>query len=117
MTNEELDLIDPIDIDSIDSYLTKDKSLAKKRRFDVTKALRKRSIAHSYALFVYTGWYDNLHQYSKNKIHCSCPVCGSRGVRVPNTCSRYGKKTYTMSDKKKIDSMRYQLAEDIKEIA
>ena len=41
MTNEELDLIDPIDIDSIDSYLTKDKSLAKKRRFDVTKALRK----------------------------------------------------------------------------
>lgn len=133
MTNEELDLIDPIDIDNIDSYLTKDKSLAKKRRFDVTKALRKRSIAHSYALFVYTGWYDNLHQYSKNKIHCSCPmcaaktnnkrnksrgpVCGSRGVRVPNTCSRYGKKTYTMSDKKKIDSMRYQLAEEIKEIA
>ena len=21
------------------------------------------------------GMYNNLHQYSKNKIHCSCPMC------------------------------------------
>ena len=85
MTNEELDLIDPINIDSIDSYLTKDKSLAKKRRFDITKALRKRSIAHSYALFVYTGWYDNLHQYSKNKIHCSNKICRTTPISVFNS--------------------------------
>lgn len=24
------------------------------------------------------GWYDNLHQYSKNKIHCSCPMCSAK---------------------------------------
>ena len=24
------------------------------------------------------GWYDNLHQYSKNKIHCSCPMCSTK---------------------------------------
>ena len=26
------------------------------------------------------GWncYDNLHQYSKNKIHCSCPLCAAK---------------------------------------
>ncbi len=22
--------------------------------------------------------YDNLHQYSKNKIHCSCPMCSAK---------------------------------------
>lgn len=24
------------------------------------------------------GMYSNLHQYSKNKIHCSCPWCSPR---------------------------------------
>ena len=24
------------------------------------------------------GMYDNLHQYSKNKIHCSCPMCSTK---------------------------------------
>lgn len=24
---------------------------------------------------IYWLWYDNLHQYSKNKIHCSCSEC------------------------------------------
>lgn len=39
------------------------------------KALRKRRI--SKAVF---GWeyYDNIHQYSKNKIHCSCPDCSTK---------------------------------------
>ena len=22
--------------------------------------------------------FDNLHQYSKNKVHCSCPLCQSK---------------------------------------
>ena len=40
------------------------------------KALRKKRISDSW------GWsspyYDNLHQYSKNKIHCSCGMCSSK---------------------------------------
>ena len=27
-------------------------------------------------------WYDNLHQYSKNKIHCSCPLCRPSGEKA-----------------------------------
>ena len=63
------------------------------RRYkNYTKAKRKRKIdlvSHwwpaNYAnLFNYAmresriGWYDNLHQYSKNKIHCSCPMCSAK---------------------------------------
>jgi hypothetical protein len=43
------------------------------------KALRKRRIARE---VYYDGdthpYYNNLHQYSKNKIHCSCPVCSEK---------------------------------------
>ena len=45
------------------------------------KALRKRRLSN----IVYHSWqddewqyYDNLHQYSKNKIHCSCPICSAK---------------------------------------
>ena len=40
------------------------------------KALRKRRITREKD----KDWeyYDNLHQYSKNKIHCSCPYCNSK---------------------------------------
>lgn len=108
-------------VENFENYLEKDKSLAKKRYHDVTKAIRKRNIAHSYSLFAFSGWYDNLHQYSKNKIHCSCPmcsvktntsiykskgpVCGGRGLRMPMTNKRYGKKNYCISDRKQIDKL------------
>ena len=39
------------------------------------KALRKRRIARECCDWDY---YDNLHQYSKNKIHCSCPACQTK---------------------------------------
>ena len=50
------------------------------------KALHKRRIARE----IYRYWkrygtdddnweyYNNLHQYSKNSIHCSCPACSSK---------------------------------------
>lgn len=45
-----------------------------------TKALRKRRICRE----VYgSDFYDNLHQYHNNKIHCSCPKC--RGERNNNS--------------------------------
>lgn len=48
---------------------------AERRHNDIVKALRKRNICRNYY-----GWeyYDNLHQYSKNKIHCSCPMCSTK---------------------------------------
>ena len=46
-------------------------------------AIRKRRIARE----IYRAWhwgeigweyYPNLHQFSKNKIHCSCPICSAK---------------------------------------
>jgi hypothetical protein len=56
------------------------------------KALRKKRIAEE----IYGGYYDNLHQYSKNKIHCSCPLCSAKTKR--------GSK---ISDLRKIQSLEY----------
>lgn len=52
------------------------------RDVSIRKALRKRRLADR----IYRCWhedddwhyYNNLHQYSKNKIHCSCPMCSTK---------------------------------------
>lgn len=50
------------------------------RKMSIRKARRKKRIADEiYSTNKEFPWYDNLHQYSKNKIHCSCPLC--RGER------------------------------------
>ena len=59
--------------------MEKRNSSAYNRDVSRRKALRKRRIAEE----VYYGgkehpYYDNLHQYSKNKIHCSCPCCSTK---------------------------------------
>lgn len=115
------------------------------RRYkNYTKARRKRDIdlnshwwpANYAALFNYEvreqriGWYDNLHQYSKNKIHCSCPMCSAKtntrkskgngpvSSRYANhhfgtSNERYGKKNYKVSDKKKIQKLNYDYKENM----
>ena len=53
---------------------------ARNREVSYRKALRKRRIAreiYSYGDYI-CEYYDNLHQYSKNKIHCSCPLCSAK---------------------------------------
>ena len=43
------------------------------------KALRKKRITeHYYWHRNGEPYYDNLHQFSKNKIHCSCPMCSQK---------------------------------------
>ena len=44
------------------------------RRISETKAKRKKKIAEN----GYFPYYEHLHQYSKNKIHCSCPMCATK---------------------------------------
>ncbi len=49
---------------------------AERRHNDWTKAWRKRHISDQYACWgPDEHWYPYVHQYSKNKIHCSCGVC------------------------------------------
>ena len=51
------------------------KTRAERRRIDRNKAARKKNICETHYGFSY---YDNDHQYSKNKIHCSCPLCSAK---------------------------------------
>lgn len=80
---------------------------AEQRHYNASKARRKQNIARK----VY-GWdyYDNLHQYSKNKIHCSCPSCSCKTrKRIKNG---YGKIYFPpVSDQKRIDEMEYEVKE------
>lgn len=73
--------------------LEKNRKRQQRRKMDFTKAVRKKKISESIGIF----YYDNLHSYSKNKIHCSCPLCAFSGE--------------TASDKRKRIKMEYSLKE------
>ena len=47
-------------------------------------------------------FYKNLHEYSKGKIHCSCPMCSAKTRR----------NGYKISDLRKIDSLQSSLDEE-----
>ena len=94
------------------------------RRISIIKALRKRRIDHEvYCQYYYrgtekdpnAGFYKNLHQYSKNKIHCSCPMCSSKtrnksrrnkGSKARNNFSP--SINYKISDLRKIQKLEYE---------
>lgn len=93
--------------ENFENYLEKDRSLAKRRRLNVTKALRKRNICKK-AYPVIPEWYNNLHQYSKNKIHCSCAMCSFNNKRK----QRLGiPKCVSIQDIKRLIDMDQQIKE------
>lgn len=82
------------------------------RRRSILKALRKRRLDRE--IYCYLSeefrYYNNLHQYSKNKIHCSCPMCSAKTRNKGH--SRYKGMVpginYKISDVKKIQRLEYQ---------
>ena len=94
------------------------------RRLSILKALRKRRIDHAVSYPFYyrgcektynIGFYDNLHQYSKNKIHCSCAMCSAK-TRNKGTSKHKGMSpsiNYKHSDAKKVLRMDYSEKDDI----
>lgn len=94
------------------------------RRMSILKALRKRRIDRAVAYpFYYRGTYNdgpidlykNLHQYSKNKIHCSCPMCSTK-TRNKGRSKHKGMSppiNYKISDIKKIQRMDDSELEDM----
>ena len=68
----------------LDEFPTKNensRSRAERRKLNAKKARRKQRITKDvYRHPKEDDWdyYDNLHQYSKNKIHCSCPICSDK---------------------------------------
>ena len=91
---------------------------AYRRYKSITKAKRKRQIDKDCSGWSYiNGWvpyYDNLHQYSKNKVHCSCPDCSPK---TRNKGSKRKRKNYApalnykKSEIKRIIDMDEQLRE------
>ena len=88
---------------------------AEKRHNDYKKAIRKRKIDRETSPKCWShDWYDNLHQYSKNKIHCSCPMCAAK----TNNRGRYayyggGSMNWKTSDRRKLDEMDYEEEEEV----
>ena len=88
---------------------------AEKRHNDFKKAIRKRNIDRELdaASIYHHDWYDNLHQYSKNKIFCSCPMC----ARKTNNRGNYGPSmNWGPSDRRKLDAMNYEEEESEEEV-
>lgn len=66
-----------------------------------SKALRKYHIDRDRAAGRWSLWYNNLHQYQDNSIHCSCPLCSAKTRG----------KNWSIADQKKIDEMESQVQE------
>ena len=85
------------------------------RDVSIRKALRKRRIIQEKD----RKWeyYNNLHQYSKNKIHCSCPYCSSKtrnkgSRRHKNPTGNYQRSIhYKVADLRKVVGMDEDLRE------
>ena len=84
---------------------------AERRHNDKKKALRKRYITQVKYHSIYDSeYYDNLHQYSKNKIHCSCPMCTQKtNNRGRAKWYGLGSKNWKHSDLIKINRLESQL--------
>ena len=121
------DIINEKFIDIEEEVFEKNKRRAIRRKTDVKKSLRKKKIAET-CFYDSSGCYDNLHQYSKNKIHCSCFSCSginktnskkiNKGGAKPETRKYLGfgttnhrmRKNWNISDIKKINSCESQIA-------
>ena len=94
---------------------------ARNRDLSRRKALRKRRIARqifSHAHDEPFELYDNLHQYSKNKIHCSCPACSAKtrnkGKRAQKTAHGWNpSRNFKHSDLRKLNQLGYEDSEEM----
>ena len=77
------------------------------------KALRKRRISqevNSWSNHDGYWYFDNLHQFSKNKIHCSCPLCSTKTRNKGNR----NRANYARSINYKKSDLNKQLSMDEK---
>ncbi len=71
-----------------------------RRHKDYSKAKRKKDIDYSInaGSIYFHPWYNNLHQYSDNKIHCSCPMCRDKSKNKGAAAMYSGTSNPTMMD-------------------
>ena len=93
--------------------MNKSMSRAYNRDVSKRKALRKKRIAEE---VYYDGkehpYYNNLHQYSKNKIHCSCPMCSPK----TRNKGRRNRKNYQRALNYKASELKRQISMDDEEL-
>lgn len=90
--------------------MRKPRSSAYNRDVSRRKALRKQRIAKSWQWS--SEYYEHLHQYSKNKIHCSCGMCMAK---TRNKSRRHVHGNYAPSINYKPSDLRRQNAMDLDE--
>ena len=92
--------------------MNKSRSRAYNRDVSKRKALRKKRLAEE---VYYNGkecpYYNNLHQYSKNKIHCSCPMCSPK----TRNKGRRNRKNYQRALNYKLSELKRQISMDDEE--
>ena len=85
------------------------RSSAYKRQMMWKKAKRKQRIDRE--INPMSPMYKNLHQYSKNSIHCSCPDCQAKtrnkGDRREKSGNYNPSKNYKHAEYKRITMMDY----------
>lgn len=95
------------------------KSRAYNREITRRKALNRRALDRRIYPYSDRDYYDNLHQYSKNKIHCSCPMCSSKTRnkrrRFRNSRGFAPSINYKISDRRKIETMDEDILETLGE--
>ena len=83
-----------------------------KRTSDKPKSRFKKHISDNFWLHASDyPYYDNLHQYSKNKIHCSCPMCSPK---TKNKGKR-ARKNYNPTHNYKPSDLRKKIDMDLQE--
>ena len=89
----------------------KPRSRAHNRIMSRRKALRKKRLDACIS-YSHEPFYNNLHQFSKNKIHCSCPMCSPK----TRNKGRRNKNNYARAINYKISDLRRQIAMDDDEL-
>lgn len=90
------------------------KNRAERRHLDFIKAIRKRKLYKDcFKNYTEEEKYDNLHQYSKNKIHCFHRADAHDGIKTNNRGRKkyYGQdsKRWKASDLRKVVTLEEQL--------
>lgn len=104
MNNEVLDIYGDLTDAETDELFSTSKESRKgdRRKINYKKAKRKVRIDLARSCDG-LPMYDNLHQYSKNKIHCSCRLCRGKDY--------FGRHVITEQEVKSHDEMLVELKE------
>ena len=106
MNNTILDVYsDTLTDDEMESLFSTPKESRKgsRRKTDYKKAKRKARINIATMACNDVPLYNNLHQYSKNKIHCSCCLCRGKDC--------FGRHVLTRQEKNRHNEMLAELQE------